>query len=80
VNSLRINRACHLLTSTDRLITDICFEVGFNNISNFNKRFQALTSMTPREYRSRHRENSRHSHPTPETMPLRRLRVVCRDR
>jgi AraC-like DNA-binding protein len=80
VNSLRINRACHLLTSSDRLITDICFEVGFNNISNFNKRFQALTSMTPREYRSRHRENSRHSHPSPETIPLRPLRVIARER
>jgi AraC-like DNA-binding protein len=80
VNSLRINRACHLLPSSDRLITDICFDVGFNNISNFNKRFQALTSMTPRDYRGRHRENSRHSHPGSETTPLRRLRVVGRDR
>ena len=76
VNSLRINRACHLLTSSDRLITDICFEVGFNNISNFNKRFQALTAMTPRDYRGRHRENRRHSHPEPETSPFRPLRVV----
>ena len=80
VNSLRVNRACHLLTSSDRLITDICFEVGFNNISNFNKRFQALTAMTPRDYRSRHRENSRHSHSSPETNPLRQLRVVGRER
>jgi AraC-like DNA-binding protein len=79
VNSLRINRACHLLTSSNRLITDICFEVGFNNISNFNKRFQALTSMTPREYRSRHRENNRHSHSDPETISLRQLRVVGGD-
>jgi AraC-like DNA-binding protein len=80
VNSLRINRACHLLTSSDRLITDICFDVGFNNISNFNKRFHALTSMTPREYRGRHRENRRHSHPGPETIPARQLRVVNHDR
>ncbi|MBW4024412.1 MAG: helix-turn-helix transcriptional regulator [Proteobacteria bacterium] len=60
VNSLRINRACHLLTTSERLITDICFDVGFNNISNFNKRFQALTHMTPSHYRSRHRENDQH--------------------
>lgn len=76
VNSLRINRACHLLISSSRLITDICFDVGFNNISNFNKRFQALTSMTPREYRSRHKENSEHSHPSLRIFPLGQLRVV----
>jgi AraC-like DNA-binding protein len=80
VNSLRINRACHLLTSSDRLITDICFDVGFNNISNFNKRFQALTAMTPREYRSRHRENSPPSQASPDTGRLRPFRVVGRDR
>ena len=76
VNSLRINRACHLLTTSSRLITDICFEVGFNNISNFNKRFHALTSMTPREYRGRHRENNRLSHSTPEIVSPTQLRVV----
>ena len=80
VNSLRINRACHLLTTSERLITDICFEVGFNNISNFNKRFQALTSMTPRDYRGRHRENNRHSHPSSETATPSPLRIVGRDR
>ena len=80
VNSLRINRACHLLTSSERLITDICFEVGFNNISNFNKRFQTLTAMNPREYRSRHRENSRHSAANPDASRSRPLRVVGRDR
>jgi transcriptional regulator GlxA family with amidase domain len=80
VNSMRINRACHLLTSSDRLITDICFDVGFNNISNFNKRFQALTAMTPREYRSRHRENDALNQGSTDTGRPRRLRVVSRDR
>jgi AraC-like DNA-binding protein len=80
VNSMRINRACHLLTSSDRLITDICFDVGFNNISNFNKRFQALTAMTPREYRSRHRENDVLNQGSADTGRPRPLRVVSRDR
>ena len=65
VNGMRINRACRMLTTSDRPITDICFDVGFNNVSNFNRRFRVVTSMTPRSYRDRHRENDRHRHATP---------------
>ena len=40
VNRLRVNLACQLLMSENTFsITDICFEVGFNNISNFNRQF-----------------------------------------
>ena len=62
VNGMRINRACRMLTTSDRPITDICFEAGFNNVSNFNRRFRLVTRMTPRSYRVRHRENDRHRH------------------
>jgi AraC-like DNA-binding protein len=51
VNHVRINRACQLLMESDRYITDIGFEVGFNNIANFNRRFLEIKGMTPREYR-----------------------------
>jgi AraC-like DNA-binding protein len=51
VNSLRITRACDLLAHSDLPITEICFDVGFTNISNFNRRFQALKGMTPSDYR-----------------------------
>ena len=51
VNSLRINRACDRLAHSDMAITDICFEVGFTNISNFNRRFMSLKGMTPSDYR-----------------------------
>ena len=49
--SVRINRACQLLMESDRLITDICYVVGFNNVANFNRRFLDIKGMTPREYR-----------------------------
>jgi len=39
VNRVRINRACQLLMESDRYITHICYEVGFNNVANFNRRF-----------------------------------------
>jgi AraC-like DNA-binding protein len=51
VNQVRINRACQLLMESDRLITHICYEVGFNNIANFNRRFLDIKGMTPSEFR-----------------------------
>jgi AraC-like DNA-binding protein len=51
INSLRITRACDLLAHSDLPITEICFDVGFTNISNFNRRFQTLKGMTPSDYR-----------------------------
>jgi len=55
VNGLRISRACELLTDSQRRITDICFEVGFSNLSNFNRQFLAQKSMPPSAYRNHHR-------------------------
>jgi AraC-like DNA-binding protein len=51
VNHVRINRACQLLMESDRQITAIGYEVGFNNIANFNRRFLDIKGLTPREYR-----------------------------
>jgi len=51
VNHVRINRACQLLMESRLLITNIGFDVGFNNIANFNRRFLDIKGMTPREYR-----------------------------
>ncbi len=52
VRKLRIARACTLLESDSLGITEICFECGFQNISNFNRNFRREKGMTPREYRS----------------------------
>lgn len=56
VNQTRVQRACERLVSSPGSITDICYEVGFSNLSNFNRRFLALTGITPREYRMQHRQ------------------------
>lgn len=55
VNQTRVQHACEKLVGSPASITDICYEVGFSNLSNFNRRFLSLTGMTPREYRMRHR-------------------------
>ncbi len=54
VNSLRVNHACDLLTLGRQRVADICFEVGFNNVSNFNRQFLAQKAMSPSTYRSHH--------------------------
>ena len=51
VNRVRISKACELLSETEIPITTICYETGFNNIANFNRRFRELKENTPREYR-----------------------------
>ena len=51
VNRLRISKSCELLADGQKPVTDVCFESGFNNISNFNRRFQQLKGMTPSHYR-----------------------------
>ena len=57
VNSLRIKTACDLLMAGDRQVTEICYMTGFNNVSNFNRRFLAQKNMSPSEFRRRHAEN-----------------------
>lgn len=51
VNKLRIWRAGQLLTETSMPITDICFEVGYRNLSNFNRVFLRHYNLTPTRYR-----------------------------
>lgn len=60
VNRLRINFACHLLMSQSAMsITDICFAAGFNNISNFNRRFLEQKGMAPSRFRTLLAQNLR---------------------
>jgi len=60
VKRLRINLACQILMSDEQApITDICFEVGFNNLSNFNRQFRAEKGMTPSRFRLLRMDNSK---------------------
>jgi len=51
VNDLRIGHACRMLAESAALITDICFESGFTNLSNFNRCFLRRRGMTPSQFR-----------------------------
>ena len=48
---LRIGYSCKLLTDESLNITQIAYESGFENISNFNRQFKKEKGCTPREYR-----------------------------
>lgn len=50
VNEMRVGYACKLLIENHLSVTQICFECGFNNLSNFNRAFKRLTHFTPGEY------------------------------
>lgn len=52
INQLRIGKACKLLIDSDTQISAICDQCGFNNISNFNRRFRMIKGATPKEYRN----------------------------
>ncbi|MFF5898928.1 helix-turn-helix domain-containing protein [Streptomyces argenteolus] len=47
----RVERAMALLRETDRKVTDICYEVGFNSPGTFSRTFSDLVGTSPRTYR-----------------------------
>lgn len=53
VRKLRLAHARRLLERSDKSISDICYEVGFTNLSNFNRHFRNDAGETPRDYRQR---------------------------
>jgi len=48
---IRLGRAARELVDTSQNISEICYQCGFNNLSNFNRIFKAKRGMSPREFR-----------------------------
>lgn len=53
VAEVRIRQACKLLVETEQSIESICYDCGFNTLSNFNKQFRALMRDKPSAYRKK---------------------------
>jgi AraC-like DNA-binding protein len=49
----RVERAMELLRETDRPVTDICFDAGFNSLGTFSRTFRAVVGESPSRYRAR---------------------------
>lgn len=69
VRKLRIARARHLLERTTEPVSDVCFQVGFTNLSNFNRRFLAEVGTTPTAYRRAHRHSLEQKSITAHSLP-----------
>lgn len=53
VNDFRIAEACRLLAETEKSVTEIMLEVGFQTKSNFNREFRRVTDITPVQWRQK---------------------------
>lgn len=51
LNDLRLGIASRYLVDTSKTISEISYECGFNNLSNFNRIFKKRKGYTPKEFR-----------------------------
>ncbi len=59
LNKIKVEFACKLLMDIDLSVLEVCLDIGFNNLSHFNKQFRKVTGITPSEYRKRFIEIAR---------------------
>ncbi|WP_020603749.1 helix-turn-helix domain-containing protein [Spirosoma spitsbergense] len=50
LNEIRIENACRLLHQSNQSISQIALVCGYTSLSNFNRQFKAITSLTPGQY------------------------------
>ena len=55
VRELRLRESCKLLETSFLQVKQICYQVGFNDQSNFIRYFKAKYGCTPLEFRNRSR-------------------------
>ena len=53
INAIRLKEASRLLSQTERSVTEIAGDVGFNNPGYFFRLFGDYFKVSPREYRQR---------------------------
>ena len=53
---IRLGYASRLLVDTTNSISEICYECGFNNLSNFNRIFKKKKDCSPKEFRENYRK------------------------
>lgn len=61
INKCRLQRAAHLLVNTNYPVTEICYSIGYENLSYFHRLFRQAFDLPPRSYRLRFASSS-HTH------------------
>ncbi len=56
---IRLGFASRLLVDSTMSIAEICYECGFNNLSNFNRIFKKKKSCSPKEFRENYRKKKK---------------------
>ncbi|ANW96619.1 hypothetical protein AXE80_10170 [Wenyingzhuangia fucanilytica] len=51
LNEVRIRNASRLLVQDDISVSTVCYAVGYNSITNFNKQFKQIMGVTPKVFR-----------------------------
>jgi len=59
---VRIGYSCKLLLQGKLNISEICYESGYKNLSNFNRHFKEITQITPSEYQRSFASTSRYEY------------------
>ncbi len=54
INRERVQKASELLKNKEKSVTDVCFEVGYNNASYFIKQFRMYYGLTPNQFRKKY--------------------------
>lgn len=54
LNEIKIGNGCKLLLDNKLSISQVCFEIGFNNFTHFNSQFKRIIGLTPKQYQYRH--------------------------
>lgn len=50
LNEVRVSHACKMLIEGEPNIQSVCYQVGFQNLSHFNRQFKKVTGKTPSKY------------------------------
>ncbi|MEI6949213.1 AraC family transcriptional regulator [Paraflavisolibacter sp. H34] len=51
VNEIRIGYACKRLMESDSSVSDVGYDAGFNNLTNFNEHFKKIVKLTPYQFK-----------------------------
>lgn len=59
LNDIRLGHASRMLIDTTHSVSEIAYNCGFNNISNFNRIFKKKKGCTPKEFKEGYSVGSR---------------------